>query len=195
MASAARHSNGDNDSIMDLKAGRMTLIDHKKKEYSEFTLEEMAAFMNDMEKQMQGNPIMEKLMGGALGEVSVKKGATPRKIAGYTCDEYIMSMGENMTWEMWTTPDVQPPMQYFDAYKAQFSSMGPMAKRMEKMVDEMRKLKGFPLATTMHMKMMMASVDTTTEATEVKKGPVAASVFEVPKDYKKKDAPFKAMKH
>jgi hypothetical protein len=72
-----------------------------------------------------------------------------------------------------------------------YAAMGPMGPRFQKMVEEMRKVKGFPLATRVSAKMMMVKMDTLTEATEVKKGPIPASAFEVPAGYAKKDPPFK----
>ena len=38
-----RRNEGDTDIIVDVAAGKITMIDHKKKEYSEITLAEMEA--------------------------------------------------------------------------------------------------------------------------------------------------------
>jgi hypothetical protein len=43
----------------------------------------------------------------------------------------------------------------------------------------------------MSSKMMTKTLERTSEATEVKKGPIPASAFEVPAGYAKKDSPFK----
>jgi hypothetical protein len=55
----------------------------------------------------------------------------------------------------------------------------------------MRKVKGLPLSTAIHAKMMTVKIDTLQEATQVSKDPVPASAFEVPAGYNKKDSPFK----
>ena len=188
-----RTGDGDMDTIMDFASGKIVMVNVKKKEYSETTLEEMRAAMQKLEASMAGNPMMEKMMG-AVGEVTVQKGTTPRKIAGYDTEHYILTMGENFREEIWAAPGLTPPMQYFDARNAMYVAMGPMGKRFQKIGDEMRKIKGFPLATTTNVKMMMVKQESSTEVTEVRKGPIPASAFEVPADYKRVEAPFQKMR-
>jgi hypothetical protein len=65
-----------------------------------------------------------------------------------------------------------------------------MSRRFEAMFDEMKKIKGFPLATTVDYKMMMVQQQTLTEATDVRKGPIPASAFEVPAGYRKVPSAF-----
>src|SRR6185436_2165279 len=67
-----RTSNPETDTIFDASSGRIAVVNHKKKEYYEFTREEMAAAMQQFEQQMQqAGPMMEKMMGGPMGEVTV----------------------------------------------------------------------------------------------------------------------------
>jgi len=185
-----RTSDGSNDTIMEISSGRLTMIDHKKKEYSETSLAEMSAMFDNLNKQMQGNPILEKMMG-SVTDVKVQKGGSSKTVAGYTCDQYLLSMGDNFTFDLWAAPALQPPYQYYDASKLRYASMGPMGQRFAKMYDEMKKINGMPLSTAIHTKMMGMSMDTLSEATEVRKGPIPASAFDIPAGYKKKDSPFK----
>jgi Domain of unknown function (DUF4412) len=206
-----RSNMGDQDSIFEYGAGKMTHIDHKKKEYSEFTLAEMeaqmhkaAAEMEKMNAQFQNMPPeirekMEKMMGGGAGAVTVTKGAT-RKIAGYEAQQYTIAMGANLKMETWNTTALQFPVPEADLKKfASFAgAMGPMAqspmfKGVSKLTEEMQKIQGFALATTTEIQMMGRSTITTSEATEVKPGPVPASVFEIPSGYKKVDSPIAKM--
>jgi hypothetical protein len=198
-----RVSNGENDSIFDAAAGRMVVVDHRKKEYWETSIDEMNAMMEkanqqmrQMQEQLKGNPMAEKMMGGmmggALGQVSVQKGASPKKVAGYDCDHYVATMGEAIKMDIWTTSALQPPPQLYDARKA--FNVGPMAQGFVKVYEEMKKIKGFTLAETTSLKMMGQSLQTSSEATEVKKGPIPASAFEVPAGYKKAESPYKKMK-
>jgi hypothetical protein len=187
-----RTSNSETDTLFDAGTGRVAVVNHKKKEYYEFTREEMAASLQQFEAQMQqAGPMMEKMMGGAMGEVTVKKLGTTRKIAGYDCDDYSVAMGENLRYDVCAAPGLVPPTQYYDALKSPFAAMGPMARRFEKIFDEMKKIKGFPIAMNHSVKVMMVKSELKTEATEIKKGPIPASVFEVPAGYKKKDSPFR----
>lgn len=192
-ATKIRTGDGDMDTIMDFASGKIVMVNVKKKEYSETSLEEMRAAMQKLEASMAGNPMMEKMMG-AVGDVTVQKGTAPRKIAGYDTEHYILTMGENFREEIWSAPGLLPPMQYFDARNAMYVAMGPMGKRFQRIGEEMRKIKGFPLATTTNVKMMMVKQQTSTEVTEVRKGPIPASAFEVPADYKRVEAPFQKMR-
>jgi len=66
-----------------------------------------------------------------------------------------------------------------------------VARRFEKVFDEMKKIKGFPVAMHSSVKVMMVRSELTSEATDIQKGPIPASTFEIPAAYKKKDSPFK----
>src|SRR5512134_3493701 len=121
-------ADGENETLQELSTGRMVFINNKKKEYYETSLAEMAATFDQLGKQIQGNPMMEKMFG-ELGEVSVRKLGTSGKIAGYDCDNYSLSMGENIRFDFCAARDLQAPYQYFDARKASYAAMGPMGKR------------------------------------------------------------------
>jgi hypothetical protein len=192
-----RNSDPDTDSIIEFGTGKMTMIDHKKKEYWETTLQEMEAAFRQMEAQVaqmseQMPPFLrDKIGGGPGGPITVQKGTATRMIAGYDCDQYTISMGEAMKVEMWATSQLQVPAPYYDARKAFFAN-NPMTQKFGKLFDEMRKIKGYPLAETTTMK-VMGTQQMSREATEVRKGPIPASAFAVPAGYKKVESPFAKM--
>jgi hypothetical protein len=183
-----RTSNGDTDTIMNYATGAMTMIDNRKKEYYETTAAEMAA-MFDQFRQVGANPL-GGLLGGKISDVSVQKVEGTKKVAGYDCEHYILSMGDDMKFDIWAAPDLKAPQQYYDASKAPYAAMGPMGARFEKMFEEMKRVKGFPLSTGINAKIMMLKIDTLSEATDVKTGSIPASAFDIPAGYRKKDSPF-----
>lgn len=185
----SRSTDGQSDSVIDFPTGRLTFIDHKNKSYWETTLQEMASYMDKLEKDMKGNPMLANMFGGPE-DVSVEKGKGSRKLAGYDCDDYTMKMGESFVFELCAARALQPPPQYFEGRKLSYAAMGPMGKRFAKMFDEMKKIKGYPLALDMDVNMGMAKVATSSEAIEVKKGAIPDSTFEIPAGYKKKPSPF-----
>jgi hypothetical protein len=187
-----RTSDGENDAIVDVGTGRLTVINHKKKEYYEATREEMQAGMRKLEQQMSGpgGAMLEKMMGGAAGEVVVKKGAA-RKVAGYDCTTYTFTLGDNMRYENCMTQALQLPVAYYDALKSPYAMMGPMGKRFEKVFDAMREVKGVPIAMSSSVNMMGMKMEIASEATEIRTGAIPATAFQVPAGYKKKDTPFK----
>ncbi len=187
-----------NETIMDYAAGKIVSIDHKKKEYSEITFAEMeaglkaaAAKMDEanaqMQQQMASMPPamrekMEQMMGGAASAVTVTKGGT-RQVAGYTCQDYTLAMGQAMTMKMCATTALQYPLDYrkYQALAGSAAGMAnnPMFKGMGKMVDEMKKIEGITIAEATSMKMMGRSMDSSREAVEIKKGPIPAAAFDV----------------
>ena len=215
-ATRMRTSGGDQETIMDFSTGTMTMIDKKKKEYSQITAQEMEAAMKQVQAQMEQAQAqreqamakvppemrakMEQMMGGMggafAGAITVTKGGT-RKVAGYDTQQYTISMGDTMKHDVWNTTSLQLP---FDP--AQFRRMsgfsnpaafGPMMKGMSKMAEKMKEVQGFTLAETTSIKMMGRGNDTSKEAVEVKKGPIPADAFAVPAGYKKVDSPMLKM--
>lgn len=186
----SRSTDGQSDSIIDYPTGKLTFVDHRNKTYWETTIDEMTAYMDKLEKDMKGNPMLANMFGGP-DEVSVEKGKGSRKVAGYDCDPYTMKMGESFVFDICAARGLQPPPQYFEGRKLAHASMGPMGKRFAKMYDEMKKIKGYPLAVDMDVDMGMAKVKSTSEATEVKKGAIPTSTFDIPAGYSKKPSPFK----
>ena len=211
-----RMGDANTETIMDYAAGRIVSVDHKKKEYSEITFAEMeaglkaaAAKMDEasaqMQQQMASMPPamrekMEQMMGGGASAVSVTKGGT-RQVAGYTCQDYTLAMGQAMSTKICATTALQYPMDYrkYQALAGSAAAMAnnPLFKSMGKMVDEMKKIEGFTIAESTSMKMMGRSMDSSREAVEIKKGPIPAAAFDVAaitKGYKKVAHPVTQMK-
>jgi hypothetical protein len=133
--------------------------------------------------------------------VDVKKKGTTRKVAGYTCDEWTISLGALGTTEQCMTTELALPAQAWDAYrdfadsmKGMMSAMGPMGQGLADLATKMKEVKGFPLATRTTTSLMGRTATQAMEVVEVKKGAIPASAFEVPAGYKKVDNPMaKAM--
>jgi hypothetical protein len=211
-----RMSSGDaNEFIADYATGNMTIVDNKKKEYYTVTKQDMEAVaaqmqaqMKQMQAQMQNLPpeVREKMagaMGGAMGgvaeSVSVQKGTGGKTIAGYACENWIVTIGELSKQETCLTTQIQMPVAAFDAQKNFASSMsamaGPMAKSMGSVWDKFKEMKGIPLYSTDTVKILGKTTTTTMEVTEIKKGPIPASAFAVPAGYKQVESPMaKALK-
>ena len=78
---------------------------------------------------------------------------------------------------------LEPPARYFDARKVLYASLGPMARRFDRVYDEMKKIKGSPPPPRLPIAGGRRQVST--EATEVRKGPIPDSVFTAPSDYRR----------
>jgi hypothetical protein len=192
-ADKIRTADGENDTIFDIASGRIWVLNTKKKEYYEFTRDEMASAMSQAEQALSpaAMEILQKMGGAKKIEAKVEKVGAPRKVAGYDCDPYVVTLMDTMKYEVCAAAALPVPPTYLDALKARYAIMGPMAKRFDTTFEEMKKIKGFPLAMSTSVNMMMIRHEAKSEATEVKKGPIPASVFALPAGYTKKDTPFK----
>ena len=214
-----RTGDAERDMIVEYGPGKITSIDHKKKEYSEITVAEMEAAMQkatakmeeankQMEQQMAAMPPaarekMEAMMGGITGAVTVTKGGT-RQVAGYSCQDYTIAMGQSMTTKVCATTALAFPAPNVDyrkftglASSAGSLAQNPMFKGMSKVADEMKKIEGISIAEATSLKVMGRNIDNSKEATEIKKGPIPATAFDVAtiaKGYKKVPHPMTQMK-
>lgn len=199
--------------IMELKTGQMTVLDGKKKTYYVVTREDMETLkakmtermnspeMKKAQEQMKSLPPemqkkMEAMMGGVAGAIDVQKTGTTRKVAGYTCENWTVNMGGMSKSEECLTSELQFPVQAWDSYrdyaesmKSLMAAMGPMAKGMGQAQEKFKQMKGFPLANTTTVSVLGHSSTSTSEVTEIKKGPIPASAWEIPAGYAKIDNP------
>jgi hypothetical protein len=204
-----RASQGDNEFMAEYGSGTFTMIDHRKKEYSVVTkadidamAEQMNAQMKQLEAQMANVPPearkqMQSLMGAISQNVEVKRGEGGRTIAGYACENWIITIGEMVKTQHCVTSQLQYPVQAWDSFKSFSSAMsraaGPMGKGMAQMWDKMKEMKGVPLATTTTTSVMGRTITHSSEVTEIRKGPIPASAWELPAGYKKVDSPLGKM--
>ncbi|HYK88021.1 MAG TPA: DUF4412 domain-containing protein [Acidobacteriota bacterium] len=181
-------SSAGQDSIIRFDTGKIINIDNKQKTYTEITFEQLNEMLPklgeqagaDKEKMEQMRKMMAQ-MGQQMSEsFSVTKEGPGETIAGYATDKYHVT--GPMEMEIHASPDLKIPAVYYDVMKMGVQR-NPMFD-MSKLYDEMKKITGMPLKTVMTMKMMNMEMKTTTVVTSVEKGPIPASMFEVPAGYK-----------
>lgn len=194
-----RSGDAKHEVIFDVAAGRMTTIDHGRREYSDITLAEMESAMKaanmQMEAAMKSMPpeMREKMAGmmGGAGGVQITSGGAGRKVAGYDTQHYIITIGPAKT-ESWNSSTLQSPIEPGEMLRLQ-SLAGPSGRMLGNALEEFKKVKGFPLASTTTVSAMGRTMTTSREATEVKTGPLPASAFDLPAGYKKVASPLTKM--
>jgi hypothetical protein len=207
-----RRNSPESDTIVEYATGKITSIDHKKKEYSEVTLAEMEARMKaataemekanaQMKQQLESMPPamrekMEKMMGGVADAVTVTKGGA-RKVAGFDCQEYLISMGEAMKTNTCNTTALKMPvpeleLKRFAGFASGAAAMAnnPMFKGAARLGEKMKEIQGIALSESTTFSMLGKSKTSGREAVEVKQGPVDPSAFAVPAGYKKVQSPY-----
>ena len=194
-----RLENPDTDMIVEFGTGKMTMIDKKKNQYSEITCTELKAAGEAMQKKMEESmatipPAMREKMAGMMGgagQFTVTPGTGTRKIAGYDAHQYTIAMGTTMQQELWAA-EIAIPHPAIEA-NACASLANPMMKSASKSVEEMKKVKGFPLSESTTVKIMGRTKTTGKEATEIKTSAIPASVFALPAGLKKVESPMTKM--
>jgi len=213
-ADHARISQPDgNDVIIDLKAGQMTVIDNRKKEYFVITrqdMEQMKARLQQMmnspemqraQEQMKNLPPdvqkrMQGMMGGMASSFDVKKTGTTKKVAGYTCEEWAVTMGQFSKTLQCVSTEVPVPVQAWESYRewsdsmrGMMAAMGPMGKSLGDLQSKFAQMRGFPLSVSTSTNVMGHSSSSTSEVVEIKRGAIPASAWEVPAGLRKIDNP------
>jgi len=207
-----RMAQPDSEVIFDLKSGRMSVLDGKKKTYYIVTkqdFEAMAAKINEQmnspemkkaQEQMANMPPemrqkMEAMMGSMFA-FDVQKSGGGRTIAGYKCENWTIKMGQISTTEECMTTELKLPMQLWDTYrsyadslKSIASAMGPMAKGLANMQEQMKKVKGFPLASSTNVNIMGRKSSSTSEVTSIKSGSIPATAWEIPAGFTQVENP------
>ena len=190
------------ETIVDLKTGVMTTLDGKKKTYYTVTKQDMEQFAAKMKERMN-DPEMKKAMemmasmsAGMATSFDVKKTGITRRVAGFGCEEWAITMGTMSTIKECVTSELQYPVHAWDVYKGFAESMkgmmsgfGPMAKSGAELAEKMKSMKGFPVATSTAIDIMGTKMTTETEVVEVRRGSIPASAWEIPAGYTKIENP------
>ncbi|HXM79177.1 MAG TPA: hypothetical protein VOA00_08100 [Thermoanaerobaculia bacterium] len=88
-----------------------------------------------------------------------------------------------------TAPGLSAPARYYDGRRLAAVALGPMGALFQRMYEELKKVTGFPLSTAVIFRTPVFRTETLEEATEVRKGSIPPSTFEVPAGYKKVRSP------
>src|SRR5258706_11039133 len=94
--SRLRMSGEERDTIVDLGSGKITLLDNRRKQYSETTLVELRAFLDQMDAAMPGRPLFDRAID-STASVAVEKGSSGREAAGYDTEQHTLTMCESMS--------------------------------------------------------------------------------------------------
>lgn len=199
-ASKVSFDQGDAATVVDLATGRIVMMSMTKKQYSETTFVEIEQAMTSvsaqMEKAMAGIPegLRKKMMGDAERDVALTKGDI-RTVASVSCQNYVVALGEKTRMETCAALAFDPP---FDRAHLRNLALvtAPIAKGhsgLNKMVEKLREIPGLSLASSMALSLMGRKIETSTEATQIRRGPIDGAHFEIPQDFQKIDSPFAKM--
>lgn len=186
-----RHNNPalGTDTLVDYEKGVSYTIDHKKKAIQKMSWDDLEVMAEGMANQFKNLPpaVLAMMPGASGGEVTVTEGGK-ETVAGRTCLKHTITMGK-MVMETSNDPTLKPPVPAvaytrFLRLRNLMQAAGPGVAGMRKVGEEMSKIQGVALKTRTVMPIVG---EMTTEATEVREGPIPASAFALPEGYKMED--------
>jgi hypothetical protein len=188
-AGCMKTSGGGSESIVDLETGAMTFLEVEKSRYYVTSIQELERYAAGREAQSRKSHYNEEGFGPLAKPTAVKTGGS-RRIAGCSCDDWTIRMGEGLVFDVCAARDIPAPRGYFEARAAAYAGMGPMGRHFRKMFEAMKKTRGYPLRLAMHVKLEGMKQESLTEATEVKAGAIPPKTFDIPAEYARKPSPF-----
>ena len=192
----ARLDHGEDTSIIiRLDEKVMYTINHAEMKYAEMPYSETGDILSaaisgsDLsdEEQAQAQKMMKGFASMMQPKVSVKETGETQKIKNWKCKKYIMimkMMGTTATSEVWATEDIKVD---YELYMTLRLSMMPKTPGLDKMLEEMKKIKGLIVLSTGTTSMMGTDVKTTQELLEVSEKMAPAGTYNIPTGYKKQN--------
>lgn len=179
---------GSNESIIfDSEKGSIFMVNHENKEYSSVSMNLFGAGGGEVESK-GGELSQAQQMAQVMAE-SMKITVTPtdqtEKIGDWDVKLYNVEIAIAMMpsrQDVWATEDIKIDYAMFNAV-----SNGMMAQLpgFEKIVEEMKQIKGIPVKTVTHTSAMGGVIVTTTKLIEYAEKDAPDGVFDIPEGYKK----------
>ncbi len=176
---------GDKESIIfDSQEGLLYMLDHEKKQYSMIPMD---LFGGGNKEDVSRNEEMAKMMeamGGSM-EITVTPTDETKKIGDWNATKYIVDIKIAMMpskQEIWTTEDIKIDYTMFNAV-----SNGMMAQMpgFEKILEEMKQVKGIAVKTVTRTSAMGGEIVTSMNLIEYAEKDAPDGVYDIPEGYKK----------
>jgi hypothetical protein len=179
---------GGDDSIIRFDEKKILTLDSRTRTYSEVTFDQLQAMLDRAGEALEGHgeemETLKKMMGLADMAITVTEAGPGETIAGYPTAKYLLR--GPMEIEIHAATDLRIPPAYYDMMQLRAPD-NPLLD-MKKLIDQMKKIDGFPLKTVTTMKMMNMEMKTTRVVTSIEKGAIPAAVFEIPAGYRRVEA-------
>jgi len=173
------------DMLISLDKGSILNVNHKEKEYSEYTMEELNQALATLgsggtAEEQQGMAMMKQMMGNMAQDAKLEKLGPAESIAGHSTVKYQLTISP-MVITIWAAPDIKMPAAYFDTMKVT-ATKNPMFD-LSAMFDALKQIEGVALRTDTVFSMMGMKVSSREEVIRIESG--SFPDVAVPAGYKK----------
>lgn len=176
-----RRDEGDTMTLVRYDLNKIYWIDHAKKTYSEIDL--------PLEMETMFPPEAKQMLDQMEVSSSVTDTGETKTINNWKCKKYLVEiavsmMGMSMPIKMdfWTSKDLGIDEDLYKKFYAETLSLNPM---FQDMVDEFKKIEGYPVRTEFSMNMMGAEQNSWEEVVSVEKMSAPAGTYDLPEGYTK----------
>ena len=182
-----RNETDQQDALTDFKHSTNYLIDHKRHLITRFTFKEAKAALAALKRPRGGRPTADALLGESSDCKVVKGGA--ETVAGHACQSWSIRVGK-LTQVVVADPALKSPIAASDlanlreAQATELVKQGPMGANFKRLFEEMSKIQGIPLKTSLSG---IEGFDSTAVATSVSVGAIPAATFTLPAQYRVED--------
>ncbi len=191
---ACSQTGNDESVIFDAKKGLIYMVDHEKKQYSVISMDLFGEGSKEDASRSEEMAKMMEAMGGSM-EITVTPTDETSKIGDWNATKYNVDIKIAMMpskQEVWATEDIKIDYTMFNAV-----SSGMMAQMpgFEKIVEEMKQIKGIPVKTVTRTSAMGGEIVTSMNLIEYAEKDAPDGVFDIPEGYKKVEAGMGMGKH
>ena len=177
--------------IFYLERGEICFINHEEKQYSLMPMD-LGEIIDEVleeedEEARQMAEVVKGMASAIMGsvEISVTPTEETKKIGDWDCTKYNVDLSMAMMkskQELWATEDIEVDYTMFQAV-----SSGMMARMpgFDKILEEMKQIKGIPVKSVATASIMGSEAVTTTELIEYAEKDAPDGIFDVPEGYKK----------
>jgi hypothetical protein len=180
---------GGSEIINHLDQGKIVIVDHSRKSYSEMTPDQLQKVLDQGAAEFgasEESQAARKAGSPKRGLITTTRQGDGGIVAGYKTEKYLIKGPVEL--QIWVAPELEVPDGYYDSLKLTMPH-NPLLD-MNKIYDELAKIKGVAMKRIWTLKTKDKTMTTTTVVISVEKRPLPASVFEVPPDYKPVEPPF-----
>lgn len=175
--------------LMDLDAGTMTLLDHKKKTFSTITFAEIN--QAGAQSQQDVPPEMAAMLGSMMKmEISITPTGESKKIREWQCSGYKQTLAMGMVSsesQLFATPQLKMYTAAMNKLRASLLALQPGAMKMAgTALEEYAKIDGVIVWQQSTSTVMRQNIVTTIELIDYQDKPAPAGTYTIPAKYKQK---------
>lgn len=167
--------------IIRLDKKKIYILDHNQKTYSEINLP------IDLEKAL--SPKAQKMLDMMEITSSVTDTGETRQIKNWEAHKYVVNISATMMgmdmpikMEIWSSKETGVNLDVYKKFSDELLSLNPFTKNL---VEEFKKIKGYPVLTQTSMKMMGSEMTTCEEVISVEEKESPSGIYQLPQGYQK----------